>query len=188
MTAEDKKRAEIQELNLLVERGVSFNVDRVVKKKRPGILGRLGLTTTDKIVEVYVINEPTLAVLDRIALEQIEMTIDEKTILADGFMNEVRKLTFDHSIRFARILAIAVIGEDAFEVEQRGSHCRYKYNEKRIEELASIFAHGIKPSKLIKLVELVNTTSNLVDFINSIRLMSASRTTMPIRIEENKKG
>lgn len=188
MNKQEQKKAEIQELNLLIDRGVSFEVERTIYKKRPGILGRIRKMVPENVKETFIIHEPTLSVLDRIASEQIEIEIDENTILKDGYMNEVRKLTHEHSIRLARILAIAVAGEDAFIGQQQGSFCRYTYDDKHIAELTEIFIHGIKPSAMIQLASLVNTISNMGDFINSIRLMSASRTTMPIRIEENKEA
>ena len=56
---------------------------------------------------------------------------------------------------------------------------------KRLNELTSLFTRRIKPSRLYQIYILIQTMCNLGDFLNSIRLMSADRTTMPIRIEEN---
>ena len=97
-----------------------------------------------------------------------------------------RRLVYDHSIRFARIVAIAALGEEREIPKPIKSGVKWVEDTERLEELTQLFARNIKPSKLYQLVILINAMCNLGDFTNSIRLMSSDRTTMPIRIEENK--
>lgn len=55
---------------------------------------------------------------------------------------------------------------------------------KGLDELTDLFMNTIRPSQLCQLMIYISLTNNLEDFSNSIRLMCASRTTMPTRIED----
>jgi len=105
---------------------------------------------------------------------------------SENGISESKKMVREHSRRMARIVALAVLGEDYIIATGEGHRTRYTHDEKRLKELTEIFYKNIKPSKLVQLTILVNQMSNIGDFINSIRLMSASRTTMPILVEEGK--
>lgn len=184
MTEDNKIEAEKQELNILVNRGISFEIERTTHKRPKGLLGRFKklVQVTEKLK--FKIEEPTLSTLDRISAEQIELKIDERIMSSDGGLCEAKKLTHEHARRLAKIIAFAVLGQDYVKTIQEGSRIRYEYDDRRLNELTDTFFQHIKPSKLMQLTVLVNTMSNLGDFTNSIRLMSGARTTMPIRIEE----
>ena len=188
MTTKQKKEAESSEINRLIEAGVSFEVTVNVRKRKPGPLGYILPRTRTQEKRRYTMHEPTLAVLDRLAAEQVQMAMDEREMQSDFFRDKARKLAHDHALRTARCLAILVAGEEAFSVQQRGSYCHYTYDEKSVGKLAELFAHNIEPSKLTSLTILANTISNLGDFTNSIRLMSAARITAPALVEENAEG
>lgn len=183
MTEEHKIEAEKQELNILVNRGVSFELDRTIYHKQKGLFGRFKkrIPVTEKLK--FRIQEPTLSTLDRISAEQIELNIDERIMSSDAGLCEAKKLTKEHARRLAKIVALAVLGQDYVMTIQEGSRIRYEFDDKRLIELTDLFFNNIRPSKLMQLTLLVNTMSNLGDFTNSIRLMSGARTTMPIRIE-----
>lgn len=117
----------------------------------------------------FVIKEPTAYTLDRLSAEYIELTIDEQTIKNDP-RQQARKLYKEHSVRMARIVAIAILGNEWED-------------NKKLEELTEFLHKWLKNSKLFDIVQAVDLTNNLADFINSMRLMSSARTTMPIRIE-----
>jgi hypothetical protein len=170
MTDTEKIQAERNELNKLINKGVSFDVECVVYKQQKGVFGRLKkrIATTETLK--YSIQEPTLSTLDRLSVEQIELHIDEKVMSSEKGIQQAKIMTNVHGKRMARIIAIAVLGTD------------YK-DQKKLKHLTELFFENIKPSKLIQLVLLINTMSNYADFTNSIRLMSAARTTMPILIE-----
>lgn len=182
MTDEEKLDAERRELNTLISRGVNFDIERIVYRRKWLVGKREKFTEKQR----FNIQEPTLAVLDLLSAEQIELVIDEKTMQSAQGVSVAKKMTHDHNRRMARIIAIAVLGEDYFITEQIGAHTRHTRDDKRLNELTSLFQSTIKPSKLIQLTILINQMANLGDFINSIRLMSASRTTMPILVEEGK--
>ncbi len=186
MTEEHKLNTERTELNTLIDKGVNFDVERTIHVRQNGLLGyfkkRYAKTETLK----FTIKEPTLSILDLMSAEQIEMAIDEAVMSSEKGIQEAKKMAGQHGQKLAKIIAIAVLGQDYIKTKKNGSRFSYKYDTKRLEELTELFFINIKPSKLLQLAILVNTMSNLGDFTNSIRLMSAARTTMPIRIEENK--
>ena len=55
---------------------------------------------------------------------------------------------------------------------------RYEEDRRRLDELTDLFFHAVKPSELFQLTMTINAMCNLGDFIHSIRLMSAARTTV----------
>lgn len=184
----EKLMAERKELNLLIGRGISFDVKRTVYKKRPGLLGKLRARIPVPEVVSYRIQEPTLSTLDRMSALQVDLTINEDALRSEGALHEARYLTGEHSRRLARIVATAVMGQDYVQIHQKGGRTIYVNDDAGLEELTDVLFHGLAPSQLAELVVYINTISNLGDFCNSIRLMSAVRTTMPIRVEENNEG
>jgi hypothetical protein len=186
----DKERleAERRELNLLIGRGITFDVKRTIRKRKPGILGLLGGRVQEEVTESFRIHEPTLSTLDRMSALQIELSIDEEKMRSEGALSEARRLTGEHSRRLARIVALAVMGQDYVSITQEGSRQVYRYDNKGLKDLTDVLFYSLTPSQLAEVVVYINTISNLGDFCNSIRLMSAARTTMPALVEENKKG
>lgn len=186
--AEDKKlEAERRELNLLIDKGVSFEVEQTIFMRPAGPLGLIKKRYPKHQTLTFTVKEPTLSTLDRISAEQIELQVDEAVMSSGEGLQEAKKMALRHGRRLARIVALAVMGEDYVIQHQKGAGVCYFYNSKELDRLTDLFFHNVKPSKLFQLVVLVNTISNLGDFMNSIRLMSASRTTMPTLIEANKK-
>lgn len=176
----DEKKALLQEqneLNLLIQRGTTFEIEKVDYIRPKGLFSvfKKKIRKVEKLK--YIIQEPTLAVLDRISAEQIELAIDENVMISAEGMNEARRMPRVHARRMAGIVALAVLGQDYIASK----------DEKSLRDLTEIFYKNIKPSRLMQLVLMINTMTNLGDFTNSIRLMSGSRTTVPIRIEEENK-
>ncbi len=182
MQQEDKLKdieaieAEKKELRLLIGQGISFTVeyheDKVVRIPRYRYLQRLltkkQVVREEKQVE-FIIKEPTAYTLDRLSLEYIELAMDEEQIKGNP-RQEARKLFAKHNRRMARIVAIATLGND-WE------------NEKKLSERTEFLSHWLKNSTLWELVQAIDLTNNLADFINSMRLLSSARTTIPNRIE-----
>ena len=188
LSDKEKLDAERRELNLLIGRGISFDVKRTVYKKRPGLLGRFRKRVPVPEVVTYWIKEPTLSTLDRMSALQVDLNINEEAMRSDQALHEARHLTGEHSRRLARIVAIAVMGQDYVQIRQEGGRPVYTNDDAGLEEISGVLFHGLAPSQLAELVVYINTISNLGDFCNSIRLMSAVRTTMPLRVEENNEG
>lgn len=180
---------EQSELNALINRGVSFEVQDIEVQYKSYLWGLFKKKILVPITRNFVIEEPTLGTLDRLSSEWIEMVIDEETIKGEDGMLQARKMTKKHALRCARVIALAVLGSDYLIPKAgNGGIVRYEEDTKRLEELTKLFARQIKPSELYQLYVLINAMCNLGDFLNSIRLMSADRTTIPIRIEESNEG
>ncbi len=174
MTDKERLEAEKNELNLLIQKGVNISVSRKVRTvTRRGLLGFFRRYREETETLTYTIKEPTLAVLDLLSAQQIDLIIDESKVSERG-LGEAKQYARKYGRKMALILAIAVLGEDYFNT-----------STKDLDELTEVFFRWVKPSDLFQYVLLVNAMSNLGDFMNSIRLMSAVRTTMPIRIEAN---
>lgn len=181
--------AERNELNTLINRGTKFEVEETLLERQKGFFGFFKSRIRSKVKHTFVIQEPTLHVLDLITAESIEMLIDESVMSSKSGMSESKKIAKEHSKRCARVVALAVLGEEyVLAIPKSNGTVKIKYDDKRLKELTSLFFRAIKPSKLFKLAILVNTMMNLGDFMNSIRLMSGARTTMPNRIEEEQLG
>ena len=126
---------------------------------------------------------PTLSTLDRLSAEWVEFAIDEQELQKPESMKAARTLAHFHARRAAKVVAIAALGEERLIPKPCKAGTIWVEDEKRLEELTDLFARKIKPSRLHQLYNIVNTMSNLGDFVNSIRLMSIERTTVPNRIE-----
>lgn len=172
--------AERKELRLLINKGISFVVDYTEKRKVkiPRFQWCKWLKKTQTIVEdkqrEFIVKEPTAFTLDRLSMEYIELIIDENK-LKEAPRQEARRLFSAHNKRMAKIVAIAVLGNE-WE------------NEKLLNEHTEFFVRWLKNSTLIDLVQAIDLTNNLADFINSMRLLSSARTTIPTRIEENQEA
>lgn len=177
---------EREQLNLLIKRGVKFEV---VTKKRIRKKGLKGFFKKPEVLEEttsYEIHEPTLSVLDRLCDIWLEMALDEEALKEGSVIVEAKKIAKQNAKKMAHIIAIAVLGEDYHitEITQTGKVKRYN-DDKELNRLTDVFFHAIKPSKLALLTITVTNVSNLADFITSMRSMSGARTTKPIsdRIE-----
>lgn len=185
----DKKQLELEreELNRIVNNGVTFEVEdveaMVTKRSFFGLFKKRELV---KVAKTFKIEEPTLGTLDRLSREWVEFAIDEESLKGKDGMKEARTMVNHHAKRCAKVIAIAVIGSEyEIPVTDKNGVVRMREDVKRLNELTSLFTRRIKPSRLYQIYILIQTMCNLGDFLNSIRLMSADRTTMPIRIEEN---
>lgn len=168
---------ERRELRLLINEGVAFTVtyyERLYKKgwwqwlKRKFRRNANSYTSVEK-QQTFIVKEPTAFTLDRLSAEYIELVLDE-TKIKEAPRQEARLLFTKHSRRMARIVAIAVLGNDWEDKHQ-------------LSQLTEFFSRWLKNSQLWELVQAIDLTNNLADFINSMRLMSSARTTMPTRIE-----
>lgn len=185
---DEKKTLEQEkaELNALINKGIQFEVEDTEFEVKKRFFGLIKKRIPVKVRKQFKIEEPTLGTLDRLSAEWIEFAIDEVALKSDDGMQKVKTLVHKHSKRFAKIIALAVLGSDyLIPTPGKGGIILYKEDKKRLEELTELFARKIKPSELYQLTVLINAMCNLGDFLNSIRLMSSDRSTMPDRIEGN---
>ena len=177
---------ERKEVNFLIQNGLPFTIkvkEKQVKKKY--LFGLIKRYQLKEVERKFIIKEPTLAVLDRLSKEWIEMSIDESLLQSENVLNVSKKYVMRNIERASRVIALAVLGEDYFICHTVGNQISYKTNETELQDLTNLFKQYIKPSDLYTIYEAINITSNLADFLTAIRLMSAERTTKPQRIAEN---
>lgn len=190
MEKEDLKHLEQEkaELNTLINKGVQFNVKDVEFVRKKKWFGLRKYYERVEVTKTFSIQEPTLATLDRLSSEWIEIAIDDaKTQTADG-MKYAREMVSNHAERCARIIAIASLGNQRLMPKPGSGKTVWVEDTAKLDDLTALFARTIKPSTLHYLCSLIATMCNLGDFLNSIRLMQTERTTMPIRVEENNVG
>jgi hypothetical protein len=150
---------EESELDTLIEQGVTFTIPK------RSLLRYLG-----KPERTFLLRQPYLRTLDRLSKEwiKIDVSLDK---LREDFVAEGKQMALQHAIRYSRIIAISYLNSE-WKIRLFGWLVAY------------YFSCRITPQKLLSLTLLINETSNLVDFINSTRLMSANRaTTTPARVE-----
>lgn len=177
---------EQNELRKMIDEGVPFEIELTVTRRKPGFFGIFRKREKVKSKRTFLIGEPTLNTLDRLSAVWLEMTIDETRLADTDYMATAKQLANAEARKLAKVIAIAVLGEDYYDVTERGGTYRRKPNEKRLKDLTALFFHSLTPSELLTLAVIITNVSNLGDFINSMRLMSATRTSDPIsnRIEE----
>ncbi len=180
----EKLRLEQEELNRLIEKGYDFTVSADVVVHRRGFLG-ISRKVVERKEQTFSIQEPTLSTLDRLSAEFLQFAIDEAEV-KEGGLEAIKRYANKHALRLAKILALAVLGEEYLIPKPSSRGFSYRKDEKRLGQLTSIFARSIKPSKLYSLTVALNAMCNFGDFMSSIRLLSAERTTAPIRIEGEK--
>lgn len=180
-TDKDPIELEREELNLLIRRGVKFEVTTKVAQRRKGLKGFFMKPEIIEKTSSYEIHEPTLSVLDRLSEIWLQMAVDEDALQESSvILSEAKRMAYENAERMARIIAIAVLGEDYHitEVNRFGQIRKYN-NDKELNRLTYLFKHTIKPSKLYSLSTMITNISNLGDFLNSMRLMSGARSTQP---------
>jgi hypothetical protein len=177
------------ELNALINKGIAFEVTDTEWQKKRVFFGLIKRYVPVKVQKQFKIQEMTHGTLDRLSAEWIEFAIDEAQMTSNDGMQRARTLAHEHALRCAKVVAIAVLNSDHL-IPKNGKNgvVRYVEDTERLARLTGLFSREIKPSKLYQLYVLINTMCNLGDFVNSIRLMCADRTAMPVRIEENSEG
>ena len=188
----EKLEQERAELNALINRGWTFEVEdcRTEPVGRRRLLGLL--PPRRRVVKerrTFRIEEPTLGTLDRLSAEWVELAIDEERLKGTEGIAEARMMAARHARRMARIVALAALGSDYLKPRPgAGATVRYEDDSRALADLSALFLRTIKPSELFRLAMTINAMCNLGDFIHSIRLMSAARTTVPTRIGADSAG
>ena len=170
---------EQRELRHIIGEGITFSVEISVLRRKPGILGFLKKKSVVKEKLTYRIAEPTLSTLDRLSAIWLQMSLDEAKLNDKDYLQTAKQLANQEAKRLAEVVAVAVLGEDYYDVTEKGGVYNRKPNRKKLAELTTLFLHTLKPSELLSLAITITNVSNLGEFINSIRLMQASRTSDP---------
>lgn len=172
MNEQEKKQAQKSVLETILNKGTKFDITYKVKERRRGFLGFLRPKVTVEKKESFTIKQPTLGVLDRMSEIWLGFDIKDMEGMSDGeAMSEGYKMVQSHAMDMARILAIAVVGEDP-------------ESDKEVERLTELFYKSVKPSQLPQIAMALHAANHISDFIVSMRLMKMSMTTTPTtRIE-----
>ena len=148
--------AQQNELRRLLNSGIPFELSVSKKIRKSGFLGFFKKKIKITEIRKFIIKEPTLQTLDKIALEALK--INEKGLEEiDNIGGYIKKQRYYKTM--AKIIAIAVA-----------------QNEDEEQELEDIFFKTLKPSDLKMLVDLTDIASNMPDFINSILSVAAVKT------------
>lgn len=169
-------------MNLLIQRGFTFEVEDEVVASEPRWLGLGRIRHIAKTKRKFKVEEPTLGTLDRLSAEWIELAVDEQKMKSpdiDEATQAARELVIRHTRRCARIIALAVIGREYYVTRLKNGKIERTADIERLEELTETFVRCIKPSDLHGIIAVINIICNLGDFVNAIRLMLPERTTMP---------
>lgn len=145
------------ELIRLINQGFPFEIEVKTEKRKPGIFGYFQKREVITETRSFKIKEPTLHTLDRIALESMEIDT-EKYKDEPEYSNYITKNSRLHYKIMAKIIAIAVAE-----------------NESEEPELEKIFFQCLKPSEVSNIIQLIDITSNLADFMNSTLLVTAAK-------------
>lgn len=172
---------EKRELSKMVQQGFSFSCEYDITTKR-GPWGIFGKKTEHKL-EKYTIEEPTLGTLDRLSQEFIMLDTEAPELKGLDLIAKSKVLAAKYSYNVCRIIAIAVLGRKASRLSAYNGGVEQSIIEEKINALAGIFMHCVKPSDLVVIMDKILAISNLVDFISSIMLMSVSRTSKPNMVE-----
>lgn len=149
------------ELIRLINQGFPFEITIHKKIKKPGILGYFQKKVATSEIRLFLIKEPTLATLDRIALESLDIDT-EKFKDEENFNNYLKKTNRLHYRKMAKIIAIACYDES-------------KHVNETEDDLADLFFRSLKSSELYQIFEIIDIASNHTDFMNSTILVTAAQ-------------
>lgn len=173
---------EREELRLLIQQGVKFDVKRKELRRLPGLKGFFRKPEIREVTETFELKEPTLSTLDRLSAVWLEIDINEDGLTGGTLatIQEAKYIAHRNVKKAALIVAIAALGEDYYinEVDSRG-RIKQREDKAELQRLTTLFFHSVKPSQLVELANTVTTVSNLPDFIGSMRLMKGARQTKP---------
>lgn len=185
----DKLKQEQAELNSLINEGISFYVEDVQDVPIPWYKKLFAKPKTRVVKRTFRLNELTLSTQDRISNEALKIGFDMDDIISQKdskSINLAKDIMNKHGKTCARIVAIAVVNSSYLIKSSNGIRIP---NPKIIDEYTELFYRALKPSQLFDMFKIIEIMRNLGDFTHSIRLISeATRTTAPVRIEENNLG
>jgi hypothetical protein len=158
-------------IQTIIGKGIRFSVEYTVMARRKGLFGFLKKKVSEKRREEFTLKEPTLGTLDRAS--EVWLRMDTSGVDGEGAdtLKESWRLAREHSHDMAECIAILVLGEAYYAVEGG--------DDKELERLTELFYKTVKPSQAHDMAVYINATANLVDFVNSMRLMKMSATTTP---------
>lgn len=164
-----QKKLEYSEIQKLINDGFPIKITYTQSNKKWWQFWKKEIITTAE--ETFIIKELTLNVLDRIALDTIELRENESDSEdSDSLKRYARK----HYKRVARIVAMAILGDQLeYAVKDAFGNTKFKLNKKELERITDLLMKISKPTIIAGLLEIIDIESNLMDFINSTRKLTA---------------
>lgn len=156
------------ELRKAANAGFEFEVVIKNKTKVKGFWGFFQKRILTEEKRLFTIKELTMGIFDRISIESAKME-DVKTDV-DDFESYMKVYARKHSKTMGRIIALAVLGSDYFYYENN----KIKTDDSSLNDLINCFNTFIKPHDMLNLLQLIDIASNLGDFMNSARLVTAA--------------
>ena len=163
------KNIEKNELNVLLDRGFTIEIQHQEKTRARHWWQRVfGLKQYAMKTEKFTFKEPTLAVLDRVSLEYMELEQAADDIAKFG-ESVAKRVAYKQADTMARIIAIFALGENIFNPD-------FSENTDEFNRVSGIMAHAFTPSKMVQIVGVLSTLSNIPAFLNTIQLIGTTRT------------
>lgn len=174
-----QNKQEKTEVSLLLDKGYQYRLRYQIPPK--GIYKWLN-APTKTAVRILEFKQPTLAVLDLVTERYLALEITEpgKDAQTSAHIQSAVKTAADNAAAMAEIIAIFALGEDCFKFDGR----HYEYDVKKVRDLAALVFHNVTPEEMKTIITATTALANLPDFLNSIRLTGASRTTMAANLVE----
>lgn len=173
------KDKEKEEVERLVASGFPVELTYTVTKRK-----WYGKKYDEVVKKTYMIEEPTLGTLDRICKYALDIELNEPEYAKLSEYGRAKMLVSRYTMTACRIIATAIIGTEYRELIEKKGRTSIHELDYKVESLASIIYHSVKPSELKKLTYYITATQNIADFCSSITLMSVERTTKPNVVEE----
>lgn len=158
-----EKEIEKNELEVLLDKGFTIKITYTEPIKS------LFRTKYIEKSETITFKEPTLAVLDRVSLEYMELEQCAEDIAKFG-ESVAKRVAYKQAMTMARIIAIFALGEKIFKPD-------FSENTQEFNRLTKIISHICKPSAMVQIVSKLSTLSNIPAFLNTIKLIGTTRTT-----------
>jgi hypothetical protein len=169
----DKLAQEFKEHEVLLERGLKYEVDYIERYKVPF----LPIHLPRKARKSIRLQQPTLATLSAIGREYLLFDIQEQLDLNKPY-TQAAIMADKTAMKMSRVIATMATG-----IKDPAYHDTEK-QDKEITALANLIFYNVKPALLVKLTQAVRMLCNIENFISSISHMSEIKKALPTLIEK----
>ena len=169
----DKLVQEFKEHEVILERGLKFEVNYMHRYKVPFF--RIWLPRKAK--RTIRLQQPTLATLAAIGREFLLFDIKEQIDLNRTY-TDITILADRTAEKMSRIIAVMATGiKDPATIDT-------EKQEKKITDLATIIFYNVKPIFMVEIVKAVRMLCSIENFMSSISLMLEIKKGLPTLIEK----
>jgi hypothetical protein len=164
----DKLVQEFKEHEVILERGLKFEIDYIKRVKIP----YLPASFRCKAKKTIYLHQPTLATLAAIGREFLLFDIQEQIEINKPFTDTtiLADKTAEKMARVIAVMATGITDPEVYDTEKQ---------DKEITAVASIIFYNVKPVMLLRIVQAVRLLCNVENFTSSISLMSEIKMGLP---------